>query len=64
MTERMNFKLPDFDKGPCPAWEACLTPETCLEPVRCLIDRAAAHLGEPRQLIVDTQTYCFWAAHG
>jgi hypothetical protein len=53
-------RLPDYDHGPCPALEPCLTPETCPEPLRCLIDRAASAVGSPRFIMVDTFHYYFY----
>lgn len=50
-------RLPDFDHGPCPAWEKCLTPETCPEPLRCLIDRASHAVGDPSFIMVDCRYY-------
>jgi hypothetical protein len=50
-------RLADFEDGPCPALEACLTPETCPEPLRCMVDRAAHALGDPRYMMIDTDHY-------
>ena len=55
--------LPDYDKGPCPAKDEmmCLDGETCPEPVRCLIDRAAQASKATHILIVNIDTYTFEA---
>ena len=57
----MPLSLPDFDQGPCPAREKCASEDTCPEPVRCLIDRAAEAAKANHILIVNTDNYTFEA---
>lgn len=55
----MGLPLREFDSGECPAYDACLATETCLEPAHCLIDRAAAAVGNPHTILVNTRDYTF-----